>query len=157
MMSYTIRKRTKEDVAEFITWTYEGVYSFYDNNIQEEKINGFLQSADTDQMYSVVNEVGDLIGNCEFFNVGEPPEEILAVGVQMRPDITGKGNGLLFIQSIIEEGRKVIGFNHLELAVAEFNKRAIHVYEQACFRRKGDFLNRIRGEEYNFIIMEKDW
>jgi [ribosomal protein S18]-alanine N-acetyltransferase len=156
-MSYTIRKRTQEDVAEFITWTYKGVYSFYDNNIQEEKITGFLQSVDTDRMYSVVDGQGELIGNCEFFGVGETPEEIMAVGVQMRPDLTGKGNGLVFIQSIIEEGRKMIGFSHLELAVAEFNTRAIHVYELAGFRRKGDFKNSIRGEEYRFIIMEKDW
>jgi [ribosomal protein S18]-alanine N-acetyltransferase len=156
-MSYTIRKRTQEDVTEFITWTYEGVYSFYDNNIQDEKINGFLQSVDTDQMYSVVDGQGELIGNCEFFDVGEPSEEIMAVGVQMRPDLTGKGNGLVFIQSIIEEGRKMIGFSHLELAVAEFNTRAIHVYELAGFRRKGDFENEIRDENYKFIIMEKDW
>jgi [ribosomal protein S18]-alanine N-acetyltransferase len=156
-MSYTIRKRTQEDVAEFITWTYEGVYSFYDNNIQEEKINGFLQSVNTDRMYSVVDGQGELIGNCEFFDVGEPSEEIMAVGVQMRPDLTGNGNGLVFIKSIIEEGRKMIGFSHLELAVAEFNTRAIHVYELAGFRRKGDFQNFIRGEEYRFIIMEKDW
>lgn len=156
-MGYTIRKRTQEDVAEFITWTYEGVHSFYDNNIQEEKIKGFLQSVNTDPMYSVVDGQGELISNCEFFDVGEPLEEIMAVGVQMRPDLTGKGNGLAFIQSIIEQGRKLIGYNHLELAVAEFNKRAIHVYEQAGFKRKGDFENTIRGEDYNFIIMEKDW
>jgi [ribosomal protein S18]-alanine N-acetyltransferase len=156
-MSYTIRKRTQEDVAEFITWTYEGVYSFYDNNIQDEKINGFLQSVDTDRMYSVEDGQGELVGNCEFFDVEEPSEEILAVGVQMRPDLTGNGNGLVFIKSIIEEGRKMIGFSHLELAVAEFNTRAIHVYELAGFRSKGDFKNSIRGEEYRFIIMEKDW
>jgi [ribosomal protein S18]-alanine N-acetyltransferase len=156
-MSYTIRKRTKEDVYEFTTWTYDGVYSFYDNHIQEEKINGFLQSVDTDHFYSVVDDQGGLVGNCEFFHVGEAPEEILAVGVQMRPALTGNGKGLRFIQAIIEQGRALIGYDHLELAVADFNKRAMKVYEQAGFKRKGGFQNTIRGQEYHFIIMEKDW
>ncbi len=156
-MSYKIRKRTAEDVREFITWTYDGVYSFYDNNIQEEKVNGFLNSIDIDHFYSVIDEQGTLIGNCEFFHVGEAPEEIIAVGVQMKPSRTGKGNGLRFIEEIIEYGRVKIGYEHLELAVADFNKRAIKVYEKAGFKRKGNFQNNIRGEDYNFIIMEKDW
>ncbi|MFD1737450.1 GNAT family N-acetyltransferase [Bacillus salitolerans] len=156
-MSYKIRKRTIEDVNEFITWTYEGVYSFYDNNIQAEKINGFLQSINTDNFFSVIDHQGELIGNCEFFNVGEAQEEVIAVGVQMKPSMTGKGNGLRFIQAIIEQGRELIGYNHLELAVVEFNKRAIKTYEKAGFKRKGNFQNRIRGENYKFIIMEKDW
>ena len=156
-MNYQLRKRTKADVDEFITWSYDGEYSFYDNHIQEEKINGFLQSIDTDCFYSVMDDGGELIGNCEFFNVGDAPEVVLAVGVQMKPSLTGKGNGLRFIQAIIEQGRERIGYDHLELAVVDFNKRAMKVYEQAGFKRKGSFQNRIRGEEYHFIIMEKDW
>lgn len=156
-MSYTLRKRTKEDVLEFITWTYEGDYSFYNNNIQEEKVKGFLHSIDTDRYFSVINDEGDLIGNCEFFNVGEDGEEIIAVGVQMKPALTGNGLGLKFIQAIIEQGRKFLKYRHLELAVVDFNQRAIRVYEQAGFKRKGEFQNCIRGREYRFIIMEKDW
>ncbi|MGD6969410.1 GNAT family N-acetyltransferase [Rossellomorea vietnamensis] len=156
-MEYALRKRTKEDVLEFINWTYDGDYSFYDNNIQEEKVQGFLQSIDTDRYFSVINDEGELIGNCEFFNVGDGSEEITAVGVQMKPSLTGKGNGLEFIQAIIERGREVIRYNHLELAVVDFNQRAIRVYEQAGFKRKGEFQNCIRGKEYRFIIMKKDW
>jgi [ribosomal protein S18]-alanine N-acetyltransferase len=156
-MSFDLRKRTQEDVNEFITWKYDGLYSFYDNDIQEEKINGFLQSIETDNFYSVIDELGELVGNCEFFNVGEAKEEIIAVGVQMKPSLTGKGNGLMFIQAIIEKGRDLKGYDHLELAVVDFNKRAIKVYEKAGFNTKGNFENRIRGRDYNFIIMKKDW
>ncbi|MGM0847412.1 MAG: GNAT family N-acetyltransferase [Bacillota bacterium] len=156
-MNYTLRKRTKEDVLEFITWTYDGDYSFYNNNIQDEKVQGFLQSINTDLFFSVINAKGELIGNCEFFNVGEDGEEITAVGVQMKPVLTGEGNGLKFFKTIIEQGRERIGYTHLELAVVDFNQRAIRVYEQAGFKRKGEFQNCIRGKEYRFIIMEKDW
>ncbi|MFC7785446.1 hypothetical protein ACFQWC_13190 [Rossellomorea sp. GCM10028870] len=43
-MELTIRRRIEEDVHEFITWAYEGIYSFYDNNSQAEKIEGLKES-----------------------------------------------------------------------------------------------------------------
>ncbi|MEW4224071.1 GNAT family N-acetyltransferase [Rossellomorea marisflavi] len=156
-LSYTLRKRTDQDIQEFITWRYEGNYSFYDNPIQEEKVNGFLESGNREGFYSVIDREGRLAGNCEFFQVGDETEDIMGVGIQMKPALTGKGEGRRFFHSIIEEGRRKLGYDHLELAVVDFNVRAISVYERAGFVQKGEFQNNIRGQEYRFIIMEKDW
>ncbi|MGX1263039.1 ribosomal-protein-alanine N-acetyltransferase [Rossellomorea marisflavi] len=156
-MSYTLRKRTDQDIQEFITWRYEGLYSFYDNPIQEEKVKGFLESEDQEGFYSVIDRAGRLTGNCEFFQVGDDMEEIIGVGIQMKPSLTGKGEGKRFFHSIIEEGRKELGYDHLELAVVDFNTRAIKVYKRAGFVQKGEFQNIIRRQEYRFLIMEKDW
>ncbi|MFZ3579728.1 GNAT family N-acetyltransferase [Virgibacillus sp. DJP39] len=156
-MELTIRRRTKEDINEFITWTYEGIYSFYDNNIQKEKIEGFKQSVHSERAFSVIDEKENLIGNCEFFNVEEDGEEILAVGVQMKPSLTGKGYGSKFVKATIEQGKELLKFNHLELAVVDFNERAIKTYEKEGFIKKGEFQNEIRGNTYNFIIMAKAW
>ena len=60
-MCYKLRERTEEDVKEFITWTYGGIYSFYDNNIQEEKIDGFIQSVNSEKQFSVVDENNNLL------------------------------------------------------------------------------------------------
>ena len=156
-MGYKIRKRTEEDVKEFITWTYDGIYSFYNNNIQEEKIDGFIQSVNSEKQFSVVDENNNLIGNCEFYNVEDEGETILAVGVQMKPSLTGQGNGSIFVHTVVEQGRELLNFSHLELAVVEFNKRAIRTYEKIGFKKKGEFDNEIRGNTYTFIIMAKDW
>lgn len=156
-MKFTLRKRTSDDIEEFLTWTYDGIYAFYDNNIQQEKIDGFRQSIETDRAFSVISQDGTLAGNCEFFNVSDNGEEVLAVGVQMNPSLTGKGHGYSFINAIINEGRVLFKYEHLELAVVDFNKRAIKLYENAGFKRKGEFQNEIRGSTYDFIIMEKDW
>ncbi|PAF35716.1 alanine acetyltransferase, partial [Terribacillus saccharophilus] len=48
-MEFFIRKRTRNDIKEFVTWTYEDFYSFYDNNIQKEKIESFKQSIHSDR------------------------------------------------------------------------------------------------------------
>jgi [ribosomal protein S18]-alanine N-acetyltransferase len=156
-MEFTIRKRTEEDINEFITWTYDGIYSFYDNNIQQEKIESFKQSIHSNRAFSVIDEKENLTGNCEFYDVDDDGELILAVGIQMKPSLTGQGYGSNFVSAIIEQGRELFKFNHLELAVVDFNKRAIRAYEKEGFHKKGKFQNEIRGNIYNFIIMAKDW
>ncbi|EDL64503.1 GNAT family N-acetyltransferase [Bacillus sp. SG-1] len=157
-MEFTLRKRTSDDIEEFLTWTYDGIYAFYDNDIQQEKIDGFRESIDSDRAFSVFTKDGTLAGNCEFFNVADDDDdEVLAVGVQMKPSLTGKGYGSSFMDAIINEGRGIFKYDHLELAVVDFNKRAIKLYENAGFKRKGEFQNEIRGTTYDFIIMEKDW
>lgn len=156
-MEFFIRKRTDEDINEFITWSYEGIYSFYDNNIQQEKINSLKRSIHSDRAFSVINEEGTLAGNCEFYNVQEDNTEILVVGLQMKPSLTGQGHGSKFSNAIIEQGRQLFKYDHLELAVADFNKRAIRTYEKEGFKMRGEFEDTIRGKSYNFIIMAKNW
>jgi len=36
---YEFRKVTNNDVEDMITWKYEGIYSFFDNDFSEGKIN----------------------------------------------------------------------------------------------------------------------
>lgn len=74
----------------------------------------------------------------------------------MKPSMTGQGYGSEFVKAIIEQGRDVLKYNHLELFVVDFYKRAIRTYEKEGFKKKGEFQNVIRGNNYNFIIMEKD-
>ncbi|MCA0149630.1 GNAT family N-acetyltransferase [Rossellomorea vietnamensis] len=156
-MELTIRRRTQEDIKEFQTWTYDGIYSFYDNNSQKEKIQGLKESVHLERAFSVVDKKENLVGNCEFYDVEEDGETILVLGVQMKPSMTGKGHGQAFVQAIIEQGRERLKFSHLELAVADFNERAIRTYEKEGFRKRGSFENEIRGENYPFSIMAKDW
>lgn len=157
IVELTIRRRTQEDINEFITWTYEGIYSFYDNHSQKEKIEGLKESVHLERTFSVVDENENLIGNCEFYDVEEDGKNILVLGVQMKPSMTGKRYGSTFVKAIIEQGRKRLKFSHLELAVADFNERAIRTYEKEGFRKRGEFQNEIRGHMYQFIIMAKDW
>jgi [ribosomal protein S18]-alanine N-acetyltransferase len=156
-MELTIRRRTEEDIKEFITWTYDGIYSFYDNNSQAEKIEGLKESVHLERDFSVVDEKENLIGNCEFYDIEEDGKDILVLGVQMKPSMTGKGYGSTFVKAIIDQGRERLKFTHLELAVADFNERAIRTYEKEGFRKRGEFDNEIRGQVYQFVIMSKDW
>lgn len=156
-MNFEFRIRTESDTQEFLTWSFEGEYSFYDNGIQQEKIDSIVSLTGSDKAFSVYNEDNELVGNCEFYDVGDDGEILYAVGVQMKPILTGKGYGEAFCKAIIEYGRKVIGFNRLGIAVADFNKRARRVYEKLGFELIEEDVWNIRGNDYKFIIMEKNF
>lgn len=155
-MDFYLRSRIEEDTKEFLGWKYEGIYSFYDNDIQKEKIDAFEKATNSDYAFTVINELNEIVGNCEFFYVNEEDEEeVLAVSIQMKPSLTGEGYGTEFFKAILEQGREHFHYNYLELMVVKFNKRAIRLYEKLGFLVKEEFENEIRGEKYRFLIMGK--
>ena len=156
-MKFFLKVRTEEDTKEFLTWSYDGVYSFYDNNIQQEKIDDIISLTGSDRAFSVVNENDELVGNCEFYHYEDDGKKILALGVQMKPELTGKGHGTEFCKAILEQGREKLKFNYIELAVVDFNKRARKVYENIGFKKIDEFDNNIRGNNYKFIAMSKNY
>lgn len=148
-MNFEFRITTKNDVQDMLTWEYEGIYSFYNNSIQKEKIEWIESFIDSDNDFSIYNEHNELVGNCSFYYI----EEFFCVGVQMRPDITGKGFGTEFVKSIINFGKQKYNYKYIDLTVAKFNKRAIKVYDKLGFKVIEEFVNTIRGSDYDFIAM----
>lgn len=148
-MKLEFRIPTNSDIEDILTWKYDGEYSFYDNSIQKEKIDwikGFINSGND---FSIYNEHNELVGNCSFYNI----DENFCIGVQMRPELTGKGFGTEFARSIVNFGKEKYNLSHIDLTVAAFNKRAIKVYEKLGFKIIEEFVNTIRGVDYDFIAM----
>jgi ribosomal-protein-alanine N-acetyltransferase len=148
-MKYDFRKVTNKDVEDILTWKYEDEYSFYDNSIQKEKIDWIKGLPEEDKAFSIYNEHKELVGNCSFYYI----EEFFCVGVQMKPHITGKGFGTEFVDSIINFGKQKYNLSHIDLTVAKFNKRAIKIYEKLGFKVVEEFVNTIRGGDYDFVAM----
>ncbi|WP_291579723.1 GNAT family N-acetyltransferase [Clostridium sp. UBA6640] len=152
-MKFEFRAPIKSDIEDILTWKYEGIYSFYDNSIQKEKIESIKRSIDSDNDFSIYNEHNELVGNCSFYYI----EEFFCLGVQMRPELTGKGFGTEFVRSIINFGKKKYNLSYIDLTVAKFNKRAIRVYEKLGFKFIEEIVNTIRGNDYDFLIMRLEF
>lgn len=148
-MKLEFRVPTKSDVDDILTWKYDGKYSFYDNDIQKEKMEWIESFIDSDDNFSIYNDNNKLVGNCSFYYI----EEFFCVGLQMRPELTGKGFGVEFAKSIVDFGREKYKFNYIDLTVAKFNNRAIKVYEKLGFKVIEEFINTIRGNDYDFLAM----
>ena len=77
------------------------------------------------------------------------------VGLGLRPDLTGHGLGTSFVEQGLEFGKARFAPKRFRLDVAEFNDRAVKVYERAGFVRTRSFPQQTNGGSYPFLEMER--
>jgi [ribosomal protein S18]-alanine N-acetyltransferase len=134
-----IEPSTLEALAERAAWRYPPPYDFYDDDGVPPK--------NPECFYSVRDQDGALVGFYFFM----PRGDALFYGLGLHPDLTGRGLGLDFVEAGIAFAEERFGSRRLVLDVAEFNARAIRVYERAGFHRTGSHF---RGDVL-FVDMER--
>ena len=92
---------------------------------------------------------GELVGHLVFKLSGGVAE----IGLGLRPDLTGRGLGLAFLQAALRYAAQALGATSFTLAVAAFNHRAIKVYERAGFSETERYLHATNGAMHEFIRM----
>lgn len=150
-MLYTYTVMTQEE-AEEIAYNrhYEGKYSFYDIAADEEDLDEFLHDESRGNHTFSVKENGTLIG---FFTVCKMNNGTVDIGLGMRPDITGNGFGLQFVNAGLAFSEEKYGCNYITLSVVKFNERAIKVYKRAGFEAVGTFIQKTNGSCFEFLKM----
>ena len=138
-----------EDIA--LNWHYDGEYSFYDIEADKEDLEEFLDPETRgNSMYAVINN-SEVIG---FFSVNKVDDKIFDIGLGMRPDLTGSGNGLEFLKAGIEFVKNEYKPEKITLSVATFNQRAIKVYRKLGFKDFNTFMQDTNGSTFEFLKME---
>ncbi|RKI28227.1 GNAT family N-acetyltransferase [Bacillus thuringiensis] len=151
-----IHKLTEEEANEINTWTYEEPYSLYSFSGEKEVIEELLDGT----YYGCCDDQGEFIGYFCFGENAQVPggrdanlyggEEVIDIGLGMKPALTGKGMGKEFFQAGIAFATKEFNANMFRLSVATFNTRAITLYKNIGFKQGLIFLS--RGRE--FMLME---
>jgi [ribosomal protein S18]-alanine N-acetyltransferase len=142
-VNVAIAAATPEDIDAFDAYRYDAPYDFYDG--EEDPVQN------PERFFSARDEQGELIGFYYFERKGDA----LEIGLGLRPALTGRGLGLGFLRAGIAFGRTHFGAERIILNVADFNARAIKVYERAGFRRTGDHLRKFpRWGPVRFVEME---
>jgi len=103
-------------------WRYPEPYDFY-NGDADPVLN-------PERFFEARDERGEVIG---FYYFEERPPN-LDYGLGLRPDLTGQGLGLEFFLAGLAFARERYQPERVFLHVAEFNQRALAVYERAGFR-----------------------
>lgn len=131
-MSYKFEFMTQEQAEDIAyNWHYEGMYSFYDMEEDKEDLDEFLDPRKRgDSMFVVIKDY-EVIG---FFSFDKAPDNTIDIGLGMRPDLTGKGNGLEFLKAGIEFIKINYKPDNITLSVATFNQRAIKAYQKIGFK-----------------------
>lgn len=154
-MKLSLRPINKSIAEEILKWKYDPPYDFYNNRLSDESLKELLEN----NYYTVFNE-GELFG---FFCYGKSAQvpighqysvyhdDQVDIGLGLAPIQTGRGNGEAFLEFIFHHAIKKFGNKPLRLTVANFNKRAIHLYEKMGFEKTKELSN---GHTLFFVMVK---
>lgn len=152
--AYTIRTLTDGDVASMLAWHYAPPYDFYDPGTDAEDVEEMRAATGGRRPWFAVDDAvtGELVGFLEF----KPAGAQIEIGLGLRPDRTGTGLGVGFIEAALAFGRDRWQPAGFVLDVRPWNERAIRAYERAGFVREAVYLRRFpSGTEREFLRMSR--
>lgn len=152
---YKIEQMTWGDADMVSQWVYPVPYSIYSFKRDEETISELTNSE-----YFICKDLqNNIIGYFCFGASAQIPTnekgvystDLLDIGLGLRPDLCGRGLGLSFIQAGMDYARQFLHAKELRLTVAQFNRRAIALYNRAGFSEVAKVTHRITNKD--FLIM----
>ena len=154
--------RNVEDVEIFTEWMndfgitdYTG-RSYQTITLQEEKTYLEKEQSNKNTFAIIDLQTDEMIGTVglhEVDNINRTATLGIFIG---NKNYWSKGYGTEAIQLILDFGFNYLNLNNIELALMEFNQRALKCYEKCGFkeigrRRKSKFIN---GRYYDSILMD---
>jgi [ribosomal protein S18]-alanine N-acetyltransferase len=142
-----------------LAWRYEGLYAFYNSDPAEAGFD--LQNLTDPQnfYFSVTDESGLTVAHFCYGHEARVPggkyfEDALDIGCGLRPDLTGRGAGALFIRAGLEFARERFRRRAFRASVAAFNERALHSCEKVGFRRARTFRGGRDDTEFVILLLD---
>jgi ribosomal-protein-alanine N-acetyltransferase len=153
-MNYNFVKMTGEYAEEISKWHYDGIYSFYDADQDEEDLQELLDPSSWEDMYFAVLDKSNKLSG---FFIFEFPDDIMQIGLGLSPGLAGKGLGAEYNLQGIRFGIDHFKYtgDKVHLLVAVFNERAIKVYKKIGFHIIDTVRHETNGSVYEFVKMEK--
>ncbi|MFT7221488.1 MAG: ribosomal-protein-alanine N-acetyltransferase [Candidatus Azotimanducaceae bacterium] len=156
--SYRITPLEERHARDILRWRYPAPYDFYDPPEDEHGdhyVSQFLNPAY--QFHAVLNHDASMIGFCSYGIDGQVPggdydELALDIGLGMKPEFTGLGNGADFFAAILRYAEQNLSAERIRLTVAKFNQRAMKLYGNFGFELDNEFFGTISNVPYNILI-----
>ncbi len=146
-----------EQAHEIAAWKYEGIYAFYDWTADPDDLAELLDPVKRrqDRTHAALDDEDSLVGFFGFTPSSSTDDSTIEVGFGLRPDLTGHGLGLSFVNAGLDYAREQYDPSMFRLMVAAFNERAITVYERAGFKHRRNFRHKTNGAEFDFLEMSR--
>ena len=143
-MSYSFNMMDEINARAIFGWRYDPPYDIY--NLPTDDVESVVQyMMDPQNAYSsITDEHGELAAYCCFGREGQVPggdysRDALDIGMGVRPELTGLGHGQEFVKGVLDFAVTTFAPCAYRVTVAEFNKRALRVWEKAEFQRVDRF------------------
>ncbi|SEN48904.1 ribosomal-protein-alanine N-acetyltransferase [Paenisporosarcina quisquiliarum] len=150
-MGYKFEIMTQEQAEEIaFNWHYDAEYSFYDMVADKEDLVEFLDPQKRGESNFIVTKDNDIIG---FFSFTKVAINTIDIGLGLRPNLVGKGNGMRFLKAGIDFAESKYKPQKITLSVATFNHRAIKVYRRIGFEEVDTYMQDTNGDSFEFLKM----
>lgn len=143
---------------EILSWKYPTPYDFYNAPVDDYGAHYVRQFMRPDlQFHAVLDEHETLVGFCSFGLDGQVAggnyeESALDIGLGMKPALTGQGRGQGFFEAILQHGLSLSQLEKIRLTVADFNRRALTLYQKFGFEQKECFLDDLTQVPYTILV-----
>ncbi len=151
------------DAREMLAWRYLPPYDFYNMVILDNEIDAHIAFYidRKNGYYSIYNEQGDFTAFCNFgFDAqvfgGDYSQDALDIGMGLRPNLTGNGQGKLFASNTLAFAKQLFRPNQYRVTVAEFNRRALHLWQALGFSEIHRFANQSSGLYFRILTMYEE-
>jgi RimJ/RimL family protein N-acetyltransferase len=144
---------TEEHADEVAGRRYEPPYDFYDLASAPRDEAAMRDPARAAHHRAVLEDEG---GRLDAFSYFDRHEDVVEVGIGLRPDLTGRGLGEPFLRAQLAYAAEQWSPLTFRLFVAVWNERAIRIYERLGFREVGRETRRFElVGEHEFLQMER--
>ena len=155
-MRLTFKPMDETAARAVLAWRYAEPYSFYNPDPAELDRDVATLLAPLNRYYALTDETGALVayfcyGAEARVAGGDYREDALDVGGGLRPDMTGRGLGSVFIRAALDFARREFAPRALRATVAAFNVRACAACARAGFRPVRSFKR--APDEQEFVIL----
>lgn len=154
LMNLYTEKMTEDQAKQICTWCYIGEYYIYNcpdwDTITKEDWGMSKQKVRNKEFFSVLDNLGALWG---YYRFKEESEKIM-IGLGLRPDLCGKGNGAKLMLLIIQDAKQQYRNHKLLLEVRDWNIRAKLCYEKSGFVVTDSYERNTPTGPGQFFLME---
>lgn len=158
-MGFTFRHLDETSARTILSWRYNAPYNIY-NPCSGEVENTIQRFMDPGRPhYGTADEQGELVAYCCFglqarVPGGDDRNKALDIGLGVRPDLTGQGQGPASVNSVLDFARVEYAPWSYRVTIAEFSDRARRVWEKAEFQFTARFQRERDGR--SFVVMVRE-
>lgn len=158
-MAFSFSPMDETSARAIACWQYEVPYDLYNADPAQidENVRFFVDPENG--YYKIADESGDVVAYCCFgpearVKGGDYRLDALDVGIGLRPDVTGQGNGSAYVDAVLDFARRTFSPKAMRVTVAAFNKRALRVCEKAGFEVRQMFRREEDGRVFLVLVRE---